>query len=242
MLEVHGPGCPGFRRGEGGRRNDDGHGGHRQPCPTTCRDSPRRVILRCVTAFLTTFDLVYAAARVFFLVAAVVAAVAFGLDWMVRTRRISPFSPVARFTRRAVQPLVRPVEQRVLRAGGSPHTAPWWALVVVVVGGIIVLSLLGFLRDQVVMAAMALRQGSAGMYYLAVTWASAVLQIALIVRVISSWVGGTPFSPWWRWSYLLTDWIIVPLRRVVPTLGMIDITPIVAYFLVQILAGLLLRL
>ncbi len=195
-----------------------------------------------MTAFLASFALVYAAARVFFLVAAVVAAVAFGLDWMVRTRRISPFSPVARFIRRVVQPLVRPVEQRVLRAGGSPHTAPWWALVAVVVGGIIILSLLGFVRDQVVMAAMALKQGSKGMYYLAVTWASAVLQIALIFRVISSWVGGSAYSPWFRWSFVLTEWIIAPLRRVVPALGMIDITPIIAYFLVQIVAGLLLRL
>lgn len=195
-----------------------------------------------MTAFLASFAIVYAAARVLFLAAAVFAAVAFGLDWMVRTRRISPFSPVARFTRRAVQPLVRPVEQRVLRAGGSPHTAPWWALVVVVVGGIIVLSLLGFVRDQVVMAAMALQRGSSGIYYLAITWASAILQIALIARVISSWVGGSPFSPWWRWSFVLTEWIIAPLRRVVPTLGMIDITPIIAYFLVQIVAGLLLRI
>lgn len=195
-----------------------------------------------MTAFLASFALVYAAARVLLLAAAVVAVVAFGLDWLVRTRRISPFSPVARFIRRAVQPLVRPVERRVLRAGGSPHTAPWWALVAVVVGGIIFLSLLGFVRDQVVVAAMALQRGSAGIYYLVVTWASAVLQIALIVRVLSSWVGGTPFSPWWRWSFVLTEWIIAPLRRVVPTFGMIDITPIIAYFLIQILASLLLRL
>lgn len=208
----------------------------------TCRTSPRPTKFRSVTTFLTSFALVYAAARVLFLAAALVAAVAFGLDWLVRTRRISPFSPVARFVRGAVEPLVRPVERRVLRAGGSPHAAPWWALVVVVVGGIICLSLLGFVRDQVVMAAMALERGSAGIYFLAVTWTSAVLEIALIVRVLGSWVGGTPYSPWWRWSYLLTDWFIVPLRRVVPTIGMIDITPIVAYFLIQIVAGLLLRL
>jgi YggT family protein len=139
-----------------------------------------------------------------------------------------------------VQPLVRPVERRVLRAGGSPHTAPWWALVAVVVGGIIFLSLLGFVRDQVVVAAMALQRGSAGIYYLVVTWASAVLQIALIVRVLSSWVGGTPFSPWWRWSFVLTEWIIAPLRRVVPTFGMIDITPIIAYVLLRLAQSLVL--
>lgn len=194
-----------------------------------------------MTTFLTGFALLYDAARVLFLVAAVVAAAAFTLDWAVRTRRISPFSRVARFIRNAVQPLVRPIERRVLAAGGSPHSAPWWALVVVVVGGIVCLSLLGFVRDQVVVAAMALGRGPAGVYYLAVTWAVAIIQIALIARVISSWVGGSPHSPWWRWSYLLTEWLLAPLRRVVPTIGMIDITPIVAYFLVQIVGGLLVR-
>jgi len=194
-----------------------------------------------VTAFLSGFALLYAAARVLFLIAAIVAAVAFTLDWAVRTRRVSPFSRVARFVRNMVQPMVRPVERRVLMAGGSPHAAPWWALAAVVVGGIICLSLLTFIRDQVVVAAMALERGPTGVYYLAITWAVAIIQIALIVRVISSWVGGSPHSKWWHWSFLLTEWLLAPLRRIIPTIGMIDITPIVAYFLVQIVGGLLIR-
>ena len=35
------------------------------------------------------------------------------VDWMVRTRRLSPFSAVARFMRTRVDPLLRPIERRV---------------------------------------------------------------------------------------------------------------------------------
>jgi YggT family protein len=42
--------------------------------------------------------------------------------------------------------------------------------------------------------------------------------------------------------YFLTDWIVEPLRRIIPPLGMIDISPFVAWFVVQILTSLLLGL
>jgi YggT family protein len=47
----------------------------------------------------------------------------------------------------------------------------------------------------------------------------------------------SPYSPWIRWSFQLTEWFMAPLRRVVPTIGVIDITPIVAYILLRLLRG-----
>jgi YggT family protein len=43
-----------------------------------------------------------------------------------------------------------------------------------------------------------------------------------------------------RWAFALTEPILRPLRQIVPTLGMIDITPIVAYFVLYLLENLLL--
>ena len=40
-----------------------------------------------------------------------------------------------------------------MRAGVTPYAAPWWALAAVVVGGLILLSVVGFLRDQLMMLA-----------------------------------------------------------------------------------------
>jgi YggT family protein len=41
---------------------------------------------------------------------------------------------------------------------------------------------------------------------------------------------------------LLTNWIIVPLRRVLPPLGPFDLSPLVAYFLLGFLESLVMRM
>ncbi|MFP5354024.1 MAG: YggT family protein [Gemmatimonadota bacterium] len=53
--------------------------------------------------------------------------------------------------------------------------------------------------------------------------------------MISSWVRVSPYSRWVRWAYTLSEPILRPLRQIVPTLGMIDITPIIAYLLLGLL-------
>ena len=194
-----------------------------------------------MNSLVHAFDLLLAGARIVVFAAGVLAALAFGLDWLARTRRISPFSRLARFARNSIDPLVRPIERRVLRFGGNPSSAPLWALAAVVVGGIVLLSLLGFLRDQVALTVVASQMGGRGVLMLLVRWTFGILRIALILVVLSSWVGGGRHSRWLGWAFRITDPILVPLRRVIPTLAMIDITPIVAYFGLVLLEGVLLR-
>jgi YggT family protein len=192
--------------------------------------------------FLNAFDTSLAALRVaFFGVAAVLAALC-ALDWMVRTRKLSPFGPVARFMRTTIDPLLKPVERRVVRAGGLPSTAPWWALGAVVLAGIVALSLLGFARSQVAFLYYSLTGGPGAITRLLITWVFTVVQIALIVRVLLSWIPMRPGAWYWRWSYALTEPILKPLRRIIPTIGMMDITPIVAWFLLGLLQGFITRL
>jgi YggT family protein len=64
------------------------------------------------------------------------------LDWAVRTRKISPFNAVARFCRSTVDPIIAPIERKIVRAGGTPASAPLWALAAVVIGGIVLLTVL----------------------------------------------------------------------------------------------------
>jgi YggT family protein len=168
-----------------------------------------------------------------FVVAAGVAALA-GLAYLVRTRRLNPFGQVGRFVRGSVDPLFGPMERRVVRYGGRPAAAPWWTVALVAVAGIVLLSALGFVRDQILTAGAALSRGPSGLVVLLVHWTFAVLQIALLVRVLSSWFAGSAHSPWVRWTYPLTDWLLRPLRRIIPPLGMMDVSPIVAYFVLNI--------
>ena len=181
-------------------------------------------------SIIGVLDLLLGVLRPAVFVAGAVAAVAAMGSYGVRTRKISPFSPVARFIRDRIDPwLIAPMERRILRAGGTPYAAPWWALAAVIVGGLILLSAVGFLRDQVMMLAY-MSGSTASLVALMVRWTFSILRLALFARVISSWAGGGPYSTWWRWSYVLTEWFLAPLRQVIPTIGMIDITVLIAYF------------
>lgn len=185
-------------------------------------------------SMLATYVMVVAGIRVGLFYAGIVVAVICAFDWAVRTRRINPFNRVARFFRGSVDPLMLPVERVILRAGGAPASAPWWALVAFAVFGIALISLLEFLGGVFYQLAVVSGQPSQAPMLL-LSWAFAFLKLALMVRVLSSWFPVSPYSKWVRWSYVLTDWLIKPLRRVIPLLGMIDITPIVAWFLIGLI-------
>jgi len=191
-----------------------------------------------VNSFLLAFDSMIGVLRVALFAVAAAAAVLAGLSYAVRTRRINPVSPVARLTRDSVDPLFAPVERRVVRFGGRPANAPWFALGAIVVGGIVVIGALGFVRQQIAMAGAAADMGPRGLARLLVAWTFGVLQLALLARVVSSWFRLSPYSPWVRWAFSLTEWLLRPLRNVIPPLGMIDVTPIVAYLLLSLLQGL----
>jgi YggT family protein len=192
-----------------------------------------------VNVFLATLDTVIAIARIAFLASAVVTAAICIVDWAVRTRRISPFSGLGRFFRGSIDPLMAPIERRLVRDGGVPSNAPWWALAAVIVGGIIVIWLLGFIRGQVETAAFAAGAGTRGVLRLIIQWTFGILQIALFARVIASWLRTSPSRWWVRGSYTLTEPLLRPLRRLIPPIGgMLDLTPLVAYFILTLLSGL----
>ena len=115
-----------------------------------------------------------------------------------------------------------------------PSSAAWWALVAYVVFGILVITLLRFVFE-ILFQFVAMTQTPEIAWRIIVGWTISLLTLALFVRVLSSWFPVSPYSRWIRWSYVLTDWMIRPLQRFVPRIGMLDITPIVAWLLLSLL-------
>jgi YggT family protein len=65
-----------------------------------------------------------------------------------------------------------------------------------------------------------------------------VYYIVLLARVILSWFPlqpGTPMASVASIVYQLTEPIMGPVRRIIPSIGMIDISPIVVFFGLRIL-------
>jgi len=193
--------------------------------------------------FVALFDQLLRAVRFILVVSAGVFAAFCILDWLVRTRRVNLFGSIARFSRSRIDPVLEPIERRVLAAGGNPASAPLWALAAVVVGGILLVSVLDFLRSEIMGLAFAMQTGPGGMLKLLVSWTFDFVRIAILVRVVSSWLPISPYSPWIRWAYAVSEPLLKPLRQVIPAIGgAIDITPIIAYFLLGFLQGAVLRM
>lgn len=157
-------------------------------------------------------------------------------SWAVTTRRINPFGGLARLIRTVSDPILVPLEHWLLRRGSNPQNAPWWLLGIAIAGGILILTLTEWLFRLLSGIAFSVRSGPRATIRMLVLLAGQLVSFALIARVIGSWFGVGRFNRWMRPAYRLTDWIVEPLRRILPPVGMIDFSPLVAWLLLQFIA------
>ena len=66
-----------------------------------------------------------------------------------------------------------------------------------------------------------------------------VLTIAIILRAILSWFSPRPTNRLAIILYRVTEPMLAPLRRIIPRVGMVDFTPLVAIILLQLIVYLL---
>lgn len=82
-----------------------------------------------------------------------------------------------------------------------------------------------------------------GFLFLFVSYLLVAFQIAIIARVIVSWLpigADSPFAPLVRAIYEITEPILGPIRRLLPGLGMFDLSPMIALVLIWIIQQFLL--
>ena len=138
-------------------------------------------------SMLANYAIAVAIIRKALLYAGVLVALICAFDWAVRTRRINPFNRVARFFRGSIEPLMAPVEKMVVRAGGVPSSAALWTFVAFVVFSIALIQLFEFLGGIFYQLVIVSQQPSQ-LGLLAASWAFGIVKLALIVRVLSSWL------------------------------------------------------
>ncbi len=68
-----------------------------------------------------------------------------------------------------------------------------------------------------------------------------VLTFAIVIRALLSWFPLPPDNPLVVILYQITEPVLAPLRRIVPMIGMIDISPLVAILLLQFIGGMVPR-
>ena len=163
-------------------------------------------------------------------------------SWLVRTRRISPFGTLGRALRTASDPLIRPVETRLVRAGGNPVHAGWWLVVAVAAAGVLLMTLWNWLVDTAYAVTAAFAAGPRAAIALTVVVAYRIIVAALVVRVLAGWFGYFRYARWVRPAYALTDWLVEPIRRVLPPAGGLDWSPLAAWLVLWVLKRVLLTI
>lgn len=64
----------------------------------------------------------------------------------------------------------------------------------------------------------------------------------IIARAIISWINPSPYHPVVRFLYRVTEPILSPLRKVIPPIAGLDITPLIIIFFIYFLQNFLRKL
>ena len=60
-----------------------------------------------------------------------------------------------------------------------------------------------------------------------------ILLVAILIRVVLTWFPVDPSNPIIRIIFEVTEPVLAPFRRVIPRIGMFDLSPIAAMLLIQ---------
>jgi len=63
-----------------------------------------------------------------------------------------------------------------------------------------------------------------------------ILWIAILIRVILSWFPVDQSNPIIRIVWEITEPVLAPFRRVIPRIGMFDLSPLAAWLVISVLA------
>jgi len=70
-----------------------------------------------------------------------------------------------------------------------------------------------------------------------------IYTFVLLIRILMSWIPNLdPYNPIVQFLLQVTDPVLEPARRLIPPIGMIDISPIVVFIALSIIRDLLLHL
>jgi YggT family protein len=183
------------------------------------------------------FDALDIAVRSIVLLALAFAATIALTHWAVRSRRINPFGAWPRLVRRVSDPILLPLERRVISAGGNPQNAPLWLLGLVIAGGLLLLSLTRWLIGTAAGLVLLAQGGVRVWLQVLMSAVFTILMTAILIRVIASWLGIGPYRKWMRPVYALTNWLIEPIRRLLPPVGIFDFSPMVAWLVLYVVRG-----
>ncbi|WP_447795086.1 MULTISPECIES: YggT family protein [Pseudomonas] len=149
------------------------------------------------------------------------------LRFILQLVRANFYNPLCQFIVKATQPLLKPLRRVIPSMFGLDMSSLVLALIVQMVLIAVILLLKGFEVDVLLLAPWAL----IAIFSLFLS----VLFYAMIISVILSWVAPGSHNPGAELVAQITEPVLAPFRRIIPNLGGLDISPIFAFIVIQLL-------
>ena len=158
---------------------------------------------------------------------------------------MNPFSRTAITIRQLSDPLINPVRAFLLSYRLEPKLAPFVTILIAILIGWFILQVVGSFVFTITGVITSLQRGAlSSLVGYILFGVLAIYSLMIIARVIFSW-GLTYGHRLMRFLIRWTDPILIPFRRIIPPLGMFDISPIIVLIILQLfqsaIAGTLIR-
>lgn len=147
---------------------------------------------------------------------------------------MNPFSRIALTIRQFSDPLVNPVRRILMSYGLDQKIAPFVTILIAILIGWLLLELAGSLHFTLGGVVNSLQRGALVplMGYL-LFGVLAVYSLMIVSRIILGW-GMSYGNRLMRFLVRLTEPVLGPFRRIIPPLGMFDISPIIVLLILQL--------
>ncbi|MEL0168911.1 MAG: YggT family protein [Pseudomonadaceae bacterium] len=149
------------------------------------------------------------------------------LRFLLQLVRADFYNPVSQFIVRATKPLLMPLRRIIPGYGGLDFASLVLALVIQLVLMMLIIVLSGYALPNII---------------LLVAWSAiAILALfakifffALIISVILSWVAQGSYNPAVILINQLCEPLLAPIRKILPALGGLDLSPIFAFIAIRL--------
>lgn len=154
---------------------------------------------------------------------------------------LNPFSRPVILVRRLTDPFVNPVRRALAGFQISPNGAPLVTILLTILAGYFALMLAGGVLNTAAGVVLSLASGRAGGVVALVGYLLygllTVYSLLIFIRIIMSWGRASHTNRLMRFLARATDPLLVPLRSMIPPVGMFDISPIVAFVIIWLFQG-----
>ena len=159
---------------------------------------------------------------------------------------LNPFGWISRTLRRLTDGFIIPVRGGLRGFGADPKFAPLVVILIAIVLGYFILQLVGTIGGTLLGVLQSVQAGAliTALGFILYGLLS-IYTLLIIIRIVFSWAMIGYTNRLMRFLVDVTEPLLGPLRRMIPPLGWLDISPIVAFLILLLLqaavAGTLLR-